>query len=271
MTHTGIVLDLDEQEYHAHPALSSTQARTLLDSPAKYRYALTHPQPHKDAYDLGSAVHTKVLGVGQEAVVLDFPDFRTKAAREARDEARASGLLVVSAADMMQVDGMGESVLAHPVARMLFEQEGNSEASVFATDPTTGVNMRGRFDFLPSFRREDQWAVDLKTTAKSAHPEDFSKTVANFGYHVQQEWYLHILGLIRGDFSARMKFVVVETAAPHLVGVYPLAEEFGDIGNNRVKEALETFARCVAENDWPGYDLTPDPIQPPTWLMFSEE
>ena len=63
-TYQGIVHNVPEADYHSHPALSSTQARQILDSPAKYDYAKTHPQPHKDAFDLGTAVHTKVLGTG---------------------------------------------------------------------------------------------------------------------------------------------------------------------------------------------------------------
>jgi hypothetical protein len=42
----GIVHNLDEAEYHAHPALSSTGARLLLPeykgSPKKFQYAQTH-------------------------------------------------------------------------------------------------------------------------------------------------------------------------------------------------------------------------------------
>jgi hypothetical protein len=266
----GIVFDLPEDQYHSHPALSSTQARQLLESPAKYHYAKSHPQPHKDAFDLGTAVHTKVLGVGQEAVVLDFPDFRTNAAKAARDEARAAGQLVITAAQMTQVDGMAEAVLAHQKARTLFEQDGNSEASVFATDPDTGVNMRARFDFLPSFMQDNPRCVDLKTTAKSAHPDEFAKTVANLGYFIQQEWYLHTYGIATGDFDTGMEFVVVETEAPHLVGVYPLSMEFAEIGRKKTRQALEKYALCAAQDIWPGYDTEADPLQPPTWLMFTE-
>ncbi len=63
-----IVHDMPEEEYHRRPELSSTGARLLLDSPAKYAYAQTHPQPHKQAFDVGHAVHARVLGVGSPAV-----------------------------------------------------------------------------------------------------------------------------------------------------------------------------------------------------------
>ena len=55
-----IITDMPEEEYHRRPELSSTGARLLLESPAKFAYAQTHPQPHKQAFDVGHAVHARV-------------------------------------------------------------------------------------------------------------------------------------------------------------------------------------------------------------------
>lgn len=271
-----IELDLPEADYHAHPALSSTQARKLLESPARYRWDRDHPQPPKNEFDLGTAVHAKVLGTG--ALTVAIPEqllasngaASTKAAKEWIDEQRAAGNTPVKAAVAEQVDQMAEAVLAHPIAHALLEQPGNAEASVFATDPDTGVDMRARFDYLPDFTAEYPVAVDLKTTAKSAAPDAFARVVADHGYYVQQEWYLHAWGLATGDFSARMEFVVVETEPPYLVNAYPLADEFAELGRAKVRRALATYAACAAADEWPGYPTTPDPLQPPTWLMFQE-
>ena len=274
---SGIVLDLDDQIYHAHDSLSSTGARKLLEAPAIFQHYRTHPQAPKAAFDLGTAAHSKVLGTGAAAIA--YPEdhltpsgnVSTKAATVAwGEEQRANGLTPISPNDMHAVDAMSESVLAHPRARELFEQAGDAEASVFATDPDTGVGMRARFDFLPNFTQNNPCAVDLKTTGKSAAPEEFAKTVANFGYHIQQEWYLHAYGIATGDFTTQMEFVVVETAAPHLVGVYQLAPEFAELALARVRKALATYAACTAADLWPGYPVENDPIQPPNWLIFQE-
>ena len=274
---SGIVLGLDEQLYHSHDSLSSTGARKLLESPARFHYAQQHPQAPKAAFDLGTATHSKVLGTGSAAIA--YPDehltpsggVSTKAATVAwAAEQRDNGLTPISPADMAAVDAMAESVLAHPIARRLFAQEGDAEASVFATDTNTGVDMRARFDFLPNFTQHDPWTVDLKTTAKSAAPDQFAKTAGNFGYFIQQEWYLHAYGLATGDYRARMKFVVVETFAPYLVGVYDLAEEYAEIGRAKVRKALATYAACKAADKWPGYPLVADPLQPPNYLIYEE-
>src|SRR5690606_33998548 len=90
----SVVLDMPESEYHAHPSLSSTGAKLLLDSPAAFDWVIRQGhREEKAAFDTGSAVHAEVLGVGYGVEELDFDSWRSKAAREAQDEARAAGLI----------------------------------------------------------------------------------------------------------------------------------------------------------------------------------
>lgn len=273
----GIVYGLEESLYHSNPALSSTGARKLLESPARFDYWRKHPEPHKDAFDIGTAVHSKVLGTGWGVIeypaehLTDSGKVSTKAATVAWvAEQRAKGMVVVTPSQTAHINGMVDAVLAHPDARELFEQSGNPEASIFATDENTGVDVRARFDFLPDLTGADPWCVDLKTTAKSAAGPEFLKTVANFGYHVQQEWYLHALELVTGEFFGRMKFVVVETYAPYLVAVHELSEQFAEIGAEKGKRARARFAECTAAGIWPGYE-SGDPLQPPMWAIYEDD
>lgn len=271
-----IVHDMPEQDYHAHPALSSTGARRLLESPARFNHWRNHPQPGKQSFDLGTAAHTKILGTG--AGTIAYPNehitasgaVSTKAATvEWADEQRAAGLTPIAPAQASKVDGMAEAVLAHPVARQLLERDGHSEASVFATDPDTGVDTRARFDRL-SLEHHTPTAIDLKTTAKTASATDFGRTVADYGYDVQQEHYLRALtaaGLPRIPFV----FIVVETEAPHLVAVHELDIEWQQMGKAKVQRALETYAECTATDTWPGYDPTIQLISPPNWAVYQFE
>jgi hypothetical protein len=134
------------------------------------------------------------------------------------------------------------------------------------------VPIRCRFDYLPDFTVDDPWCVDLKTSAGDASPDGFARTVAkpDLRYDIRQEHYLHTYATVTGEFTARMKFVVVEKTAPYLVGVYELATEFAEMGRRRVREGYEKFAACTAADLWPGYPAQADPIQPPTYLMFQE-
>ena len=268
---SGIVEAMPEELYHAHPALSSTNARLLLDSPARFHYRQSHPQPHKAAFDLGSAVHSKVLGVGYPVEALDFTDFRTKAAQAARDDAYAAGLIPMLKKDLIVVDDMAEAVLTHNTARALLERPGTAEASVFATDPTTGVDIRARFDFLPDPTDGRRVTVDLKTSGKSAAATEFERTVLNFGYHVQQGHYLDALALAEGDTDAAMVFVVVETEAPHLVAVHQLDVVYSDMGFTAARHARRLFRECTDAGKWPGHPDEVTLVSPPTFAVIQHE
>ncbi|WIB25852.1 PD-(D/E)XK nuclease-like domain-containing protein [Curtobacterium sp. MCSS17_015] len=269
-----IILDMPERDYHAHPALSSTGARRLLESPARFDYWRTHQQAGKQSFDVGTAVHTKVLGIGAGTVA--YPDehvtasgaVSTKATTIAwAEEQRAIGLTPVAPAQAARIDGMAEAVLAHPVAGPLFERGGHPETSVFTTDEDTGVDMRARFDYLAL--DENPVAVDLKTTAKCASVDGFTRTVADYGYDVQQAHYMRTLDL--GNWSMPFYFVVVESEAPHLVGVHTLDIEWARMGEARVQRALELYAECTASDIWPGYPTEPQLISPPNWLVNQHE
>ena len=264
----GIVHDLDENEYHAHPALSSTQARQILDSPARFNYNRTHPQPHKDAFDLGTAVHTKVLGVG--AHVITYPDehltpsgaVSTKAATVAwADEQRANGFVVIGTAQAAQVDGMAEAVLAHPEARAVLETISGREVSLFAE--IEGVDVRARFDLY-----DGQNAGDLKS-ARDASPKGFNAAIGRLGYHIQDQWYEEAHKAITGTHLESFKFLVVENFAPFLVGVYDIDYQWEDLAKERTRRARELYRECTEKNYWPGYpSLT---LTPPTWAIFENE
>ena len=265
----GIVLDLPEAAYHAHPSLSSTGARRILDSPARFRWEQQHPVV-KDAFDVGKAVHAEVLGVGARLVVVDADSWRTKAAKEARDEARAAGQVPILSGDVEDIRAMAAAVLAHPVARSLFERPGAAEVSLFGIDEPTGTALRARFDFLPDpVPGVRTIAVDLKTT-RSADPRKFGRSVAEFGYHQQEAWYRDLLGQVRGD-DAAFVFVAVENTAPWLVSVCELTADAVAVGRSRNRVAVDLYASCAAADDWPGYGMDIFPIDLPAWAVYEAE
>jgi len=278
--HEGIVLDLDEATYHAHTSLSSTEARMILRTPAEYRWKKDHPPliPASKKFDIGTAVHTKVLGTGYGVAVI--PDellasngaISTKAAKEFVEEARADGLIPLKQADFEPIDSAAENVLAHPGARQLFSQPGSAEVSVFATDPVTAVEVRGRFDFLPTdfgLGAPSRVAVDLKT-ARDASPNGFTKSIADYGYDVQRAWYLDALKWVTGE-EAEMVFVAVEKEPPYLVAVHQLPTIWAEMGETKARRARGRYAECVASGKWPGYGDQVNLLSPPTWLIYQHE
>lgn len=262
---TGLVLDMPDVEYHARPELSSTGARRILDSPARFKWEQTH-RIESRAFDVGHAVHAKVLGVGLTAVA--YPDEHltpsgnpsTKAATVAwENEQRANGRVPVARADMARVNDMAEAVLAHAGARAIFEQPGRPEVSAFATDPNTGVNVRARADRLNTDR-----LIDLKTTAGSASTTGFGRDAAKHGYPIQEAHYADTFEWVTGQ-RLPMVFVVVEKRAPYLVAVHQLDDVTRITARDLAARARAIYAECTATDTWPAYGDDILTTQMPAW------
>jgi hypothetical protein len=102
------ILDVTQAEYRSNssgvPCLSQSTAHTLLSQSPLHAWTF-HPalggqsRPRTDAKDGGTLIHKLLLGKGQDIAVLGVKDYRTNAAKEARDEAIALGKLPVKEAD----------------------------------------------------------------------------------------------------------------------------------------------------------------------------
>src|SRR5579885_3028935 len=99
----GIRPDVPAEDYHADPApepsLSAGIARRLISqSPlhawtAHPRLNPDHRDEHGDRLDFGSAAHSLLLEGLDVCEVIEADSWRTNAAKDARDGARASGLI----------------------------------------------------------------------------------------------------------------------------------------------------------------------------------
>lgn len=264
VTEPGIY-EIPEAAYHADRnlaptlgrSLSSSGAKAILDSPARFAWQREHPVV-KDAYDFGSAAHQYLLGGGPEVEVIDADSWRTKAAQEQRDAAREAGRTPILVADNVRALALVAAVMAHPVAGAIFASAGEAERSLYWIDPETGVTCRGRIDWM-----HPRALVDLKTTI-NASPGKFSRALVDYGYALQAEWYSQGYEAVTGE---RLPFVhvVVEKEPPHLVAVYQVDQEALAYGAERATEARRLFADCESSGQWPGYSPEIELVSLPAW------
>jgi hypothetical protein len=252
-------------------SLSSSGARKLLppSCPALYRWERDHPQPRRH-FELGSAAHRMVLGLGAEWALLDYPDYRTKAAQQARDAARAAGAVPILGPEYEQIQAMAAAIRAHPFAGALFDPErgGNAEQSLFWE--ADGIWKRARLDWLPTPIGAQRLIVaDYKTTA-SAEPGHIAKAVANFGYHVQAAFYLEGVRELAGD-GAAFAFVFQEKTPPYLITVCELDTDALRAGQLLAEQAIEVYRDCKAADLWPGYATDIELISLPAWAARTRE
>lgn len=265
------VYELSEADYHGDPvdggSLSSSGAKLLLppSCPAKFKYQIEHPPTPKPAFDLGSAAHKLVLGVGADIVPVDAPDWRTKAAREQRDTAHEAGQIPVLRHDYNTVQAMAAALRVHPWASALFNPErGMAEQSLFWIDQQAGIWRRSRLDWLPD-RNDGRILVSDYKTAVSADLGAIQRTVYSYRYFSQAAWYLDaVVGTGYHD-NASFLFVVQEKEPPFVVTVVQLDADAIRKGRILNRRAIDLYAQCKADDHWPGYSETIETISLPAW------
>ncbi len=206
------------------------------------------------ALRFGKILHHAVLEPDlykrQYCVAPDFGDLRFKDNKAAKKEwlADHAGQTPVSSDEARAIGGMVGSLRAHPLASQIL-RDGQAELTATWTDKSTGLKCKARSDYWVERRG---MLADLKTT-EDASVEGFRKSIANYGYHRQDAFYRGGF-LIAGAPVRHFVFVVVEKHAPFLVAVHALAPHIVQQGLDSIRADIETLARCLKSNDWPGID-----------------
>lgn len=260
---------MDEDEYHAHPALSASGMKDILRSPKYFRLQRSAPRTRKE-FDEGHAVHAQVLGVG--ARIKEIPDrllsgeyrsISSKGAKQFKADAEAGGYTVLKPAQFVRIKKASEAVLTHPKAGRLLEAAPYREVSLFASDPESGVSLRGRVDGLGDLM------LDLKTAA-DIRPRAIERAVVDLGYYLSAAVYRQLLTQILGEDPGPMHLIFVEKEPPFEVAVRVLDEpEWHAFGLKKMREAIDLFASCKEFGVWPGADDEDGPVQSlafPSWL-----
>lgn len=257
------VVDLTSDQYHAdqvdeRPSLSASIAHLLCSqTPAHARAA--HPKLNPDArrreekhLDIGTVVHALLLeGNDAGLELVDAENWRTKAAQEQRDAARAAGrvpLLVNQVEDVYAITAAArEQIAAHKADPPLLT-DGLAEQTLVWEEPG-GVLCRSRLDWL----RDDRAAIDdLKTTSRSASPAAYSKALFGVGGDVQAAFYLRGVQAVFGA-DAEFRWMIVETTPPYALSVVAPGPDVLTIGRKKVDFAIAQWRECLERDEWPGY------------------
>jgi hypothetical protein len=202
-------------------------------------------------FDLGTAAHALFLE-GRNAVwVVEADDWRTNAAKEQRDLARAHGRIPLLDKDWNAVQSMC-GALRDQLPDGCF-QGGEPEQTIVWRD--RGVLCRARVDYL----RGDT-IDDYKSTSASAAPGAWSRTMFNYGYDIQAALYM------RGTGATRFCFSVQETFEPYAVQTFELAPDALALANRKIDWALDTWTTCRDLDYWPCYPQRTAYVTVPPWV-----
>ena len=273
-----IIADMSNEEYHAHPSISKSGLDLIAKTPAHYYFEKINEneelkRERTKSLDVGTAFHYLALEPGSfdDHIAIDPDNWPTKkecgrTIEEQRQEFadKHPGKIILRPGNMDNMHNMAQSIRNHPAARYLLQGKGMVEPSIFAREMIHDVDCRVRPDWL----REDGLIIDLKTT-KDASPSGFDKAIWNYRYHVQAAFYMDMYEIATGKKAAGFVLIPVENNPPFLAGEPVLLEEGDDwinLGRRAYMENIETYARCVAANEWPGYGSEVRKSMPAPWM-----
>ncbi len=273
---TGI-LNCTIEEYHNDPcevpSLSSSIAKLLIDKSALHAHA-AHPRLGGEKYestaaqDAGTLIHRLLLGAGKDIETIDADDYRTNAAKVARDAAKAAGRIPVLAR-VLEEALAAALVLQKRLGEFGVALSGASEVPVawaervFLSDAE--VQCRAMFDHVI-------WSggkfYDVKKIT-CAHPDACARAIATYGYDLQLAAYRRAFAAIRPEFEDRVigELIFVEMEPPYAVLPVKPDGAYRAMGEKRWQLAVERWHACTKYNRWPGYATEPVFVSPPPWAL----
>lgn len=272
---TALVIDCPMAEYvgdRAHPTgevtLNSSLAHLLLTrSPlhAWWHHPRLNPawaQSEETRFDLGTALHAILLeGRHRDLEPLPFSDYRSKAAREARAAARASGKIPILLEDHAVIDTMRVSAFQalHDCADLRDCGPWDAETTLVWQSHDTWL--RCRPDWIA---RDSRTVVSVKTTSASAEPDAYLRTLLGAGYEMQAAFECAAVEALTGQRPLYV-WLVVETEAPYAASVLGLSPDLEAYARERMVYAVQAWARCLREQRWPGYSSRIAWLETPPW------
>lgn len=262
----GMTRGLDNDAYHGErTAVSSTQLKRMLISPAHFLSQLSDPEESTEAMQYGTVLHARLLEpdtfagrfYGMPAV-----DKRTKAGKEEFDRhmALANGRITFPSAWMNGIERIVDNAMMHRQVRDILGA-GEAEVAFAWIDEETGVKLKIKADWcnFPTVLADVKSALDVTR-------DGFSKACARLGYSLSAYMYCEGYSQCTGE-DPTWWFIACEKDAPYTVAAYRASESFMRRGKELYRTALRRLADCRARGVFPMLqgDGEGEEIELPRW------
>lgn len=260
----GIYTDFDVDAYHADPcptpSLTQSIAKILLERAPLHAWH-AHPRLNPDfkpdndtKFDVGNVAHQILIGRGKDIMRLEFDDWRTKAAKEARDTAASAGKLAVLGKHYARAERMAAAAREQLELRGLGNlfRDGHGEVMIAWQERAGGFWCRQLIDWLSPDRLI---FADYKTTDMSVAPHCLGRMMVNAGWDIQGAFAESGLDHVDPANAGRRRFlfVVQEAEVPYCLNIVELSEAALTMGRKRCAMAAQIWAGCFLHDRWPGY------------------
>lgn len=271
------IYTMPAERYHADPApepsLSNSLMHYLLRETPRHAWA-GHPRLNpsmalnndEPKFDIGNATHSLLLEGIDKARVIDAKNWSTDAAKAARAEARAEGLIPLLLpqyeATLSMLNAAREFIAECRLLGPAFAA-GKPEQTLIWKE--RHMWFRARLDWLKDDRK---LIVDYKSTDKDR--ARFVKSMSDNGYDTQSVFYPRGLNML-GHHGARFVFLVQEAWAPYLCYMVEPAETMREVAGNKVTRAVRLWGDCIASNTWPDYGHDVLQAEATPWAIKEED
>lgn len=284
---TARILHVTEAAYHADPcvspSLSQSIAHTLITQSPRHAW-LEHPKlgGSKEriatrVMDEGAILHKLLLGAGAQFEMVVANDWKTNAAKAARDAIIAGGKIAILSHNFEKLKTAAERIYknaAHqgfpfglPGSRSELAIEFTDYADPYKRDRQ--ILCRCRMDQV----RADHVIYDVKKV-RSANPKDLAKCIVQYGYHIQKIAYTRAYEQLVPEALGRSEFVFLfcEIEPPYEVVAARLDGYHEEIGKRHWEKALFMWDKLLTEGSypWPGYADGAITLIPPQYVINQE-
>jgi hypothetical protein len=257
--------------YQGPPALHQSLVSALLDKSPWHAWK-QHPmlggagRAATKSMDNGTIAHALALGQSLDDIVrIDAPDYRKKAAQEARDAAHAAGKTPVLDKDFLRIIEASNAAV-RKLRESGYVLSGESEKVLAWTK--NGCPCRAKLDHVLT---NPHTIIDLKFgDAGSAHPDEVDKHVGNFGYHTQAAAYSEGFEECGIGTMPFYRLIFSELTPPHIQTIARLSGERMQVGRSRWERAQKLWVRCLETDKWPDYGTTEHVSEAKPWEMARE-
>lgn len=237
-------------DYFDVPALSASGINAFMKSPLHFwiespfnSKRITREQT--PALMFGRVAHKLALEhevFFDEYAVAPECDRRTKDGKEAYAAfaAQSAGKDVITAECYNDGLNLAQALKNNSAVRRLLGN-GTPEKPLFWE---TDIPCKAKLDYY-----REGLIIDYKTSM-SASPDDFAKSVANFGYHRQAAWYMKGIELVYGERPRGFVFIVQDKSLPDAIGIYAMDEEAIHIGELENDAAMREIGERLQNNNW---------------------
>lgn len=263
--------------YHSQccdgPSVSSTGLRAIsLKSPLHFydSSAFNPNRPVEDFSDpeaihfrLGRAAHFLMLEPEKFAANIavrpdKFDSWRTDLSKTWRTDRQSEGFTIMTPEERDNAFEIASTLKAHP-----WHAEGILaglvETSMICQDSKTGIWIKSRPDSIPI----NDAFTDLKVCRDSS-PDAVARAIKTLGYDMQMALAgVCMQNLTDGERTVDQFWIVaVEAQRPHAIHVATLSTGMVYWARVRLRHALDTMAKCLADNYWPSYGLDGAEVAP---------